>query len=179
MNTLRLARVIVLLSSLVAVRLARGEGPTSARQILGYPAAASRPSSLLLKSPAGLAYRLSLVPDFDVGRHVVVLDLLLQRSDAKNTNANLVDPTGRLHGYQPYVFAASDFAHGTKKSIYGDTRVMNLEKLGIAIRAKVVDVKVKPTPVGSRQELPYQFDSLTLEISTQPLAARTTSQSKP
>ena len=178
MNTLRLFRVVPLLAALAGIWLARGEEPAPSRQVLKYPAApASHASSSLLKSSAGVTYRLSLVPDLDVGNHVVVLELFLQKSAGTNGDANLLYPSGRWHGYQPFFFAASDFAHGAKKSSYGDTRVMNLPKLGITIRAKVVDVNVKPTPAGSPQELPCQFDSLTLEISTQRLAEGTTGKS--
>jgi hypothetical protein len=34
-----------------------------------------------------------------------------------------------LHGYQPYSFAASDFARGAQNSIYGDLRVIDLREL--------------------------------------------------
>ena len=134
------------------------------------------PSSLLLEAPSGVTYRLLLVPDFDVRKHVVVLDLVLKKPEQAN-NTNLLDPTGKLHGYQPYVFPASDFVVGARKSTYGESRVIKLQKLGMEIHVKIVDVHVQPTPGGPRWRLGYQFDDLTLKIKAQRLARESSNQS--
>jgi hypothetical protein len=121
--------------------------------------------SALVKSPTGTTYRISLVPDFDVARHVVVLELVLRRPGGGN--GNLFDPTGRLHGYQQYDFAASDFIHGPDQSIYGDTRTINLPQLRMAIQVRVEVVKVEPTSQQSVESMPYEFDTLVLQVRTE------------
>jgi hypothetical protein len=159
---------LLLLIVLTETFVAGSERVGSSHGVLAYSAKPSpHPSSFLLKSPRGVTYRLSLVPEFDVGKHVVVLDLVLQRPDKKGDDSNLLDSTGKLHGYQPYFFAASDFTHGAQKSAYGDLRVINLRQLGMEMRVKVADVNVEPA--NSTQPTGYQFDDLTLEITTESL----------
>jgi len=130
----------------------------------------SQTSSSLLKSSTGAMYRLLLIPDLDVEKHVVVLNLVLQKEGRKTDDSNLLDSTGKLHGYQPYFFAASDFAHGAKNSIYGDTRVIDLPRLGMEVHIKVVDVNVEPLAQISSDAAGYQFNDLTLLVTTQKLA---------
>jgi len=115
-------------------------------------------------------YELTLVPELDVGKHVVVLELVLHRPGRRNKDSNLFDPTGRLFGYQRWDFAASDFVRGAQDSIYGDTRVINLPKLGMEMHVKVAAVSVEPTPPNSPESLPYQFKELTLQVTAQKLA---------
>ena len=158
----------ILLLILAGAYIAGSETVGSSPGILAYSAKpSSYPSSFLLKSPRGVTYRLSLVPELDMGKHVVVLDLILQKPDEKDDDSNLLDSTGKLHGYQPYFFAASDFAGGVQKSAYGELRVIDLRKLGMQMRVKVADVHVEPTPAGPSQQPGYQFDNLTLEVTTQ------------
>src|ERR1035441_3396478 len=121
----------LLLIALISGSYAAGsEKVGSSQGVLVYSLkSSSHPSSLHLKSPRGATYRLSLIPDFDIGKHVVVLELVLQRRGRKRDDSNLLHPTGKLHGYQPYSFAASDFARGAQNSIYGDLRVIDLREL--------------------------------------------------
>jgi hypothetical protein len=128
-----------------------------------------RVSSFLLKSAHGTTYRLSLVPQVDTKHRVVVLELVLQNQHERpnaNIDPNLLDWTGKLHGYQPYYFAASDFAHGARKSGYGELRVIRLRRLGMEMRIKVTDVHVEHLA----NALDDQFDYLDLEITTRALA---------
>ena len=165
----------LLLIALISGSYAAGsEKVGSSQGVLVYSLkSSSHPSSLLLKSPRGATYRLSLIPDFDIGKHVVVLELVLQRRGRKRDDSNLLDPTGKLHGYQPYSFAASDFARGAQNSIYGDLRVIDLHQLGMELRVKVTGVNVEPTPTNSSKAPGYQFDDLTLQITTQSVAGGT------
>jgi hypothetical protein len=94
------------------------------------------------------------------------LDLVLQKAGKEANDVNLFDATGKLHGYQPYDFAASDFAQGVQKSIYGESRVINVRNMGMQIRVKVAEVRVEPILRGPEQPLRYQFGDLTLEITT-------------
>ncbi len=171
MNKLRTSAWNLLLIVLLGTCIANSQSVGSSQRVLAYSARPSpHPSSFLLKSPRGVTYRLSLVPELDVKKHVVVLDLVLQKPGQTEDDPNLLDSTGNLHGYQPYVFAASDFAGGTQKSTYGESRVIDLPKLGMQMRIKVADVDVEPTSAGASQVLGYQFDDLTLGITTQSLA---------
>ena len=171
MNKLRILAWTLLLIVLMGTCIASSQSVGSSQKVLAYSAKPSpHPSSFILKSPHGVTYRLSLVPELDVKKHVVVLDLVLQKPGQTEDDPNLLDSTGKLHGYQPYVFPASDFAGGAHKSAYGESRVIDLQKLGMALHIKVADVHVETTPAGSSQGLGYQFDDLTLEITTQKLA---------
>jgi hypothetical protein len=98
------------------------------------------------------------------------LELILQEPGKKPDHSNLLDWTGNLHGYQPYDFGAWDFVNGAQKSSYGQSRVIKLRKLGMEMHVKVIKVHVEPTSADSSQEPNYQFNDLTLEITTQSLA---------
>jgi hypothetical protein len=129
---------------------------------------------VLLKSTQGVIYRLSLVPDSDNGKQVVVMALVLARSDKKALayDGNLLDPKGMWHGYAPFIFAAHDYVRGVQKSIYGATRVIRLQDLGAEMHVKVVAVHVVPIPGSSflDGDSNYQFQDLRLAISTRALS---------
>jgi hypothetical protein len=116
--------------------------------------------SVPIKSPDGsTAYVLSLEPDFDVGHHVVTLELVLRRPGDKTDAPNLLDPTERRHGLQAYDFAADDLAHGAQKSAFGEKRTVSLKNLGLVLRIAVSKALVSPISAGN-----YQFGSLELQI---------------
>lgn len=165
------SRIVLLLIALApAFCFAETEKTEQAPAVLTYSVKSfSHPSAIVLKAPSGKAYRLSLVPDRDIRNHVVVLELVLQKKAGRN-DPNLLDWTGKLHGYQPYSFAASDFARGPQNSTYGDERVIESRKLGMRIRVEVVAVNVEPIGENTSESLPYQFDELTLRVTTQSLA---------
>ncbi|MGO8720502.1 MAG: hypothetical protein ACLQMO_15010 [Acidobacteriaceae bacterium] len=127
----------------------------------------------MLKSSRGEAYRLSLEAEKDIAGRVVVLELLLQKeNNNEDDDSNLLDVTGRLHGYQPYFFAASDFVRGTQKSVYGETRTMDVPKLGMKVQVKVVRVAVEQAPADAAAPASYQFTDLTLQVITRSLPGR-------
>jgi hypothetical protein len=153
--------LMLLLGVVVGTCIARTEQATLNQVTLVYSAKLSPHSNtVLLKSPHGVTYQLSLVPDGDD------LVLTLEKPGRRPDQSNLLDWTGRLHGYQPYDFGAWDFVNGVPKSIYGESRVIKLRKLGMEMRVKVVEVHVEPTA----DESGYQFEDLTLEITIQSLA---------
>ena len=116
--------------------------------------------SVPIKSPDGkTAYVLSLEPDFDVGHHVVTLELVLRRPGAKPDAPNLFDPTGKRHGLQTYDFAADDLAQGVQKSAFGEKRTVSLKSLGLVARIDVSKATVSPVSAGN-----YQLDALELQI---------------
>ena len=119
--------------------------------------------SVPIKSIDGsTAYTLSFEPDFDVGHHVVTLELLLRRPSDKTDTPNLLDPTGARHGLQAYDFAASDLAQGAKKSAFGEKRTLRLKNLGLILQITVSNVLVSPVSNGS-----YQIDGLELQIKVE------------
>jgi hypothetical protein len=116
--------------------------------------------SVSIKSADGTtAYVLSLEPDFDVERHVVTLELVLRHPGDKPDAGNLLDPTGRRHGLQPYEFAADDLAQGVQKSAFGEKRTVRLKSLGLVVRMTLSKAMVSPISAGN-----YQLDSLDVQI---------------
>ncbi len=82
MNKLRISFWTLLLIVLMRTGIANSQSVDSSQRVLAYSATPSpHPSSFLLKLPRGVTYQLSLVPDLDVKKHVVVLDLVLQNDD--------------------------------------------------------------------------------------------------
>jgi hypothetical protein len=154
-----------------AIPIAKGQPP---QLTLRYSVKGLSPTFVLLKSPRGVTYQLSLLPHYDVGNHLVVIDLVLARSDKKaSTNErNLLEPKGMWHGYEPFIFAAHDYVKGAQKSIYGATRVMRLQDLGMEMRVTGVAVHVVPIPGSSFPDggPDYQFQDLILSISTRALS---------
>ena len=116
--------------------------------------------SVPIKSTDGsTAYVLSLEPDFDVGHHIVTLELVLRPAADKSDTSNLLDPTGSRHGLQAYDFAADDLAQGVQKSAFGEKRKVSLNSLGLVLRITVSKAAVSPTPAGN-----YQLNALDLQI---------------
>ena len=105
------------------------------------------------------AYVLSLEPDFDVGRHIVSLDLVLRHPGDKADGGNLLDPTGKVHGLQPYDFVADDLVEGVQKSAFGAKRTVTLKNLGLLVRIDVLKAMVVPTSTRD-----HEFDTLEVQI---------------
>jgi hypothetical protein len=163
---MKIGNAVWLLVALVGCRVGIAQELASGRNIVAYSRGDSHTSnSLALKSSRGTTYRLCLVPDVDTRRHVVVLDLRLQKAGAVPDDVNLFEPTGKLHGYQPHFFAASDFADGARKSLYGATRVIPLRDLGMTVEIKVVEVHVEriSDPIAGYT---VEFEALKLAINT-------------
>jgi hypothetical protein len=112
----------------------------------------------------GKTYRFRLNQERDVGGNLVVFELVMEGRSRSPRGPNLLDPTGTIHGYQKWDFAASDFAHGPKKSLYGSTRTIDLPKLGLAVRIEVVRSAVEPAPTTPPEPATFRFTGLTLRI---------------
>ena len=161
---------ILLIAFLARSPFVRGQETSSSPTELAYSRQSATQGALTpLKAPGGKVYRLSLIPQMDINRHVVVLELSLKRPGTKKDDSNLLDAAGKLHGYQPYFFAASDFAQGAQKSTYGDTRVIELPHLGMKVRIRVASVNVGPVVSNAPGAPTYQFDGLTLQIVSERL----------
>jgi len=110
----------------------------------------------------GTVYLLALEPDFDVGHHVVDIELVLRDASKGGDASNLLDPTGNRHGLQPYDFAAADLAKGIQASAYGEKRTIALKKLGLVVNISVTKATVRPVSTTD-----YQLDELELEIAVE------------
>ena len=101
-------------------------------------------STVAVKSPTGTtAYLFTLEPEYNIIDKVVVLELVLRRPGDNSDAVNRLDLTRHIHGYQSYVFAASDFVDGQQKSIYGPTRIIRRDKLGLMVRIDVAGAVVR------------------------------------
>jgi hypothetical protein len=105
------------------------------------------------------AYVLSLEPQYDVGHHIVTLELILHYPDDKTNAPNLLEPEGKWHGLQSYIFGAYDLAKGVKKSAFGKKRIIYLKRLGLKITTVISKDVVSQFSSGN-----YQLDTLELNI---------------
>lgn len=129
--------------------------PLQTRMIFS-PGSHDHRSARIKSIDGSTAYYLSLEPDLDLGNHVVTVELVLRRP---RDEANLLDPTGRRHGLQPYDFAANDLAQGGPKSVFGQNRTMRVDRLHLVVRVVVSGAVVHPIASGN-----YQIDELTLNV---------------
>lgn len=109
------------------------------------------------RSDGHVGYVLSLEPDFDVGHHVLTVELVLRRAGSKADAPNLL--RGSLHGLQPYDFAGHDLAHGVENSACGETRKVLLKNLGLIMQIGITNARVSPISPNS-----YQLDDLDLQV---------------
>jgi hypothetical protein len=128
-------------------------------------------NSFSLTAPDGNKYRLFLLPELDTGQHVVVLDLVLRRDSDRSENSNLLAPTENWHGYQPFCFAASDFARGAEASSFGSVRTIDVPKIGMQLRIKAAVVDVEPNSKESSTGLTFRFGNIALQIAYKRLKA--------
>jgi hypothetical protein len=169
MSTRVVFRASVLLLALASCRYASGQNHRSALKYSRDSSARDKP--VILVAPSGANYKLRLIPENDVGHHVVVLSLALNKPDSQTPRLNLLEPPGRWHGYQPYIFAASDFVQSVNGPLDQHVRTIDLPKLDMQIEVTIVGVKVEPTPPSATsREIPYEFLDLSLEISTKRLS---------
>ena len=167
---MRTAKVIaqslfVLIGSSTMCGASTGDNVATFTTVLRYPPGPHASDiSPNFPGPHGQAYRFRLNPQNDIKGNPIVFELLMEGTSRAQRGRNLLDPTGRLHGYQKWYFAASDFAHGPAKSIYGNSRTIDLPNIGQAVEVKVVRVAVEAIPATSSMPANYRFTYLTLQI---------------
>jgi hypothetical protein len=110
-------------------------------------------------------YDFSLEPEFDIRHRLIVLTLALHRPGQEASAPNLLYENPNWLGYQPFIFAASDFVSGASKSLYGKCRKIDLEKLGFEVRIEVEKAVVNAIPETVAGGYRYQFDELKLQIT--------------
>jgi hypothetical protein len=109
-------------------------------------------------------YVLSLEPEVDVGKHVIGIDLVLRDAKKPKAGENLLNPSGKWHGLQPYSFTARDLLDGADRSAFGAHRTITVTSEGLDIRIHVLDVSVNTLLDGT-----HQIDKLSLSISAENL----------
>jgi len=165
MITNRLCRFIFAVSLLAALSLVSSAAakppivPLRTSVTFSSQSTGNRWSVPIRSTDGGTVYILSLEPDFDVGHHIVTLELVLRHPSDKTDAPNLLDPTGSRHGLQAYDFAADDLAQGVQKSAFGEKRTVSLKKSGLVVRIAVSKATVSPISAGN-----YQLDALDLQI---------------
>ncbi len=114
------------------------------------------------------AYVLVLEPSLDIKNNIVGIDVVMRRPGAAREARNLLEPPYRWHGYQQYMFAASEFKSGPNGSTFGATRNIVIKNRKLSLKFTVVDVATKSTDVPS---LPndYAFNKLVLDIEVKNL----------
>lgn len=115
-----------------------------------------------INGPHGSSYQLALEPQEDLNGNVIGLNLDVVRLGMK-TLGNVLEINDKVHGYQPFNFAASDFERGAPNSIYGKTRQVQNKKLKILITIDVLDSQIEPTS-HSNNYYRFQFGSMTFRV---------------
>ncbi len=111
-------------------------------------------------------YQVALFPEIDAEKNVVEIRLALTpRGEDVNSVAAVfwAYPPGStgVHGFQPWFFAAADFARGVGKSIYGKTRTLRVKYRSIVVQIVVLEAKVQRLPRSDA----YRFDSLEVQVN--------------
>ena len=104
-------------------------------------------------------YVLSLVPEVDVGKHAIGIDLVLRNAEKPKTGENLLSPTGNWHGLQPYNFVASDLKHGADGSVFGARRSIKVTSRKLNVVIQILGVKSRALPNGT-----LEIDDLKLSV---------------
>jgi hypothetical protein len=104
-------------------------------------------------------YVLSLELHADRRQHVSAIELALHDAGAGADARNLLAPPGSGPGMQPFDFVAKDLAKGAENSTYGRARKIFAPRVGLIVRAAVLEAGVKPV---SKSE--FELDKLSLDI---------------
>ena len=154
--------IAVLISILGTPPIANGYEATNS--YISFPAhGEGERGSLIFLSPSDKKeYKLTLDPDFDVSGSIITLTLLLQEDASPEDSPNLLETTPGEHGYQKYIFVASDFRNWPERtqSPYGSTRTIFAKKIKSSITASVRDAKIE-----CNGEKTCTFLSISLQIS--------------
>ena len=144
-----------------------GDSKVNSHVLLTYSSKTGvTPSFLLLRSHDRRIFKLTLFQDMDTYKQAIVLELILHNYGKSDIDEpNLFDPTGKLHGYQKYDFAALDFTKGIRKSLYGDRRELLVRGSKLRMFVKIVKVGVKKVPEINPGSPEYRFNNLVLDIT--------------
>jgi hypothetical protein len=137
--------------------------------VLTYPPAARSSETSPVFRSHGKAYRFRLNPERDVDGTLLGFQLVMEGANSRSGRGpNLLDPTGRLHGYQKWDFLASEFVRDDAPPGWGDSRTIHLANRGLEVQINVVRFKVEPIPKTSATPAGYRFTDLALRIRARP-----------
>lgn len=122
--------------------------------ILRYPEA----PTANVQTASGILYRLALAPRPSVDGSVSNLELILQHQADPADAPNLFDPPGNWPGYQPYIFAATDFKAGAAASLFGVLRSVCRTGGGFAATIEVTSVAT------DKVVLEHRFAAMALRV---------------
>jgi hypothetical protein len=114
------------------------------------------------------------------GNEVYGYDVVMARA-GRSFQRNLLDPTGRLHGVQPWQFYAPDFARGPATSTYGGVRTIDRPNLGLSVRLEVVRSVVETAPATHSAPAQPRLTALTVRVvaRTEPVGPYRTASPAP
>jgi hypothetical protein len=124
-------------------------------------------------------YVLWLFPQYEVGHHIVGLDLVLNETGHEDWNENLLAPKGNWHGLEPFMLTASELADGTDGMNFGPRIRIPVKEKGLIVAVDVLGAKVDPFRNGDPNVLPhgdYEFKELDLSISVENLRPKLSSR---
>lgn len=117
--------LVLLLGSSTMSSAATTNNSAAFTVVLTYPPGPrSSGTSPVFHGPHGKGYNFRLEPQKNINGDLVLFELVMEGITSSARGSNLLVPNGRLRGYQRWYFAASDFAHGPAKSIYGTSRTI-------------------------------------------------------
>ena len=158
--------IAVLIAFMACSSCVFGKCTTSSQVSLIYSdQASSTDQTLLLCSPDGQTFVVSLDPSVDVQHHVAELNLVLQPLGKKRSDVNLLIVNRRWHGYQPYTFGAADYVKRAKNSVFGEERTINIPHSQTQLVADVTEVQVEAEKPDQLGKIHYRFIKLVLRIS--------------
>ena len=127
------------------------------------PAAKSSASATIGSgSPRGFC-RLSLKNEADQAGNVVALQLVLRCPKVKG-GSDLLEDLAPQPGYQPFMFAASDFKAGIDKTAFGRTRVIPVPSAGLSLKVVIEDARISRLK-NKDSSYQYKIKAIDLRIS--------------
>jgi hypothetical protein len=164
--------LLLLFASTTACSAATTDIVATFSTVLTYPSGSRSSVTSAVFHSHGKAYRFRLVPERDVAGNLFGFQLVMEgASRSPGQGPNLLDPTGRIHGYQKWDFLASEFVRGHAPPGWGDSRTIYLPNLGLEVQVSVVRFAVKPTAATSATPADSRFTELTLRIRAGPASA--------
>jgi hypothetical protein len=148
----------------------RAEGSPEAAQLgpsaslIAFPGTASIPTHTTIIDPAsGITYEARLAADRDVEQRVVVIDLILTRQGSALDGHNLLEPTGRWHGAEPFSLIAAEMKGGAP-SRFGLSRQIPIQGSDGLLIMNIQKVEV----TGCVMQANCAFSTVTVEVGMQP-----------
>jgi hypothetical protein len=162
---------LLLLISAAMSGAATADSAATFSAVLTYPPVSGSSEASRVFHSHGKAYRFRLDPERNGYGTLFGFELILERANHSRPEPNLLDPTGKLHGYQKWDFLASEFAHDHAPPGWGSSRTIYVPNRGLEVQVQVVRFGVRHAPT-SLAPLGYRFTDLTLRVVARSTAVR-------